>query len=361
MEKGMYLEHEPAELVLRRQKLMRDLEGRGKSMGFLKLLDKLGLADAYETYNESVPIESFESLADSSLVIHQSTSTGSEAAYVDTFKKLLDSLSAKVDMTALPTEYQKTPYIYKDNQAQAVRGSKLKPDLTLYQKVSETQAVSTAQIVIEAKQQISETAASCKHLGQFADYALEIWKHQPLRTFVPLLLLLGCDLYLVVFTREGYYSAEMGQVLYRCEEGLTTGVYTVRLGLRKLWFLARYDNKDVILKISSTPTNRFPEGALYDVLATKDANDNLLVSGIPHVYMSGILANDVDGYRVEFLLMEDCGKTIVEFFADLRQSEVSAAEIANKAKKCVSSVIQTLAEARHVSVLQRHFSWECHD
>ncbi|KAJ2045096.1 hypothetical protein H4S04_005845 [Coemansia sp. S16] len=49
---------------------------------------------------------------------------------------------------------------------------------------------------------------------------------------------------------------------------------------------------DVILKISSTPMNRLPEGAIYVVLTTKDANN-------------------IDGYRVEYVLMEDCGTTVV--------------------------------------------------
>ncbi|KAJ2055449.1 hypothetical protein GGI08_004136 [Coemansia sp. S2] len=64
-------------------------------------------------------------------------------------------------------------------------------------------------------------------------------------------------------------------------------------------FKARYGNMDVILKISSTPMNRLPEGAIYVVLTTKDANN-------------------IDGYRVEYVLMEDCGTTVVKYFDELR-------------------------------------------
>ncbi|KAJ2095831.1 hypothetical protein IW146_010467, partial [Coemansia sp. RSA 922] len=75
---------------------------------------------------------------------------------------------------------------------------------------------------------------------------------------------------------------------------------------------------DVVLKISSTPTNRLPEGTIYEVLATKDDDSNPRVSGIPRVYRSGILANNIDGYRVEYVLMEDCGTTVVKYFDELR-------------------------------------------
>ncbi|KAJ2054554.1 hypothetical protein GGI17_006822, partial [Coemansia sp. S146] len=92
------------------------------------------------------------------------------------------------------------------------------------------------------------------------------------------------------------------------------------------------------------------------VLATKGSDGSPLVSGIPQVYRSEILANDVDGYRVEYLLMDDCGTTIVKHFDDLREKKRPAAEIAREAKSCVLSVMQTLAEARHVSVLHRDIS-----
>ncbi|KAJ2745415.1 hypothetical protein GGI20_002169, partial [Coemansia sp. BCRC 34301] len=71
-------------------------------------------------------------------------------------------------------------------------------------------------------------------------------------------------------------------------------------------------------------TNRLTEGAIYEVLATKDGDGNSLVSGIPEICLSGILAMDVDGYRLEFLLMEDCGEPIVSYFSKLCQSNLSS-------------------------------------
>ncbi|KAJ2748999.1 hypothetical protein GGI19_005876, partial [Coemansia pectinata] len=436
--KGAYCEHDPATLNPRRAKLVRDLNNKGHSLGFIKLLDKLGLADIYEMYIAGVPADAFTSFVGDSLVVRptpvlgtskdkphttdpsEDVVYGSEAAYVDTFKRLLVSLSTNPVLATLPTGYRETPYVCKDNQAKKVKGSELKPDLALYRKTNTKKDISTVQILFEAKRQMEEKTAYGKYLGQFADYALEVWKTQPLRTFVPLLLLLGCDLYLVVFTRNGYYKTTIGQVLYQCKSDIPSCVYDVLPALHKLWFLltlppskigqldssihpfeyvdiksvagqavlevvtfprdssikirdripqrmpivgrcahlfkARYDNKDVILKISSTPTNRLPEGAIYEVLATKGIDGSPLVSGIPQVYSSGILANDVDGYRVEYLLMEDCGTTIVKHFDDLREKKRPAAEIAREAKNCVLSVMQTLAEARHVNVIHRDIS-----
>ncbi|KAJ1895113.1 Mitogen-activated protein kinase 3 [Coemansia sp. RSA 922] len=113
---------------------------------------------------------------------------------------------------------------------------------------------------------------------------------------------------------------------------------------------------NVVLKISSTPMSRLPEGTIYEVLTTKDNENNPRVSGIPQVYSSGILANNIDNYRVEYVLMEDCGTTVVKYFDELRTNNQTAAEIACEAKKCVKSITEMLAQARHVSVLHRDIS-----
>ncbi|KAJ2332117.1 hypothetical protein GGH92_009025, partial [Coemansia sp. RSA 2673] len=431
--KNVYYEHESTTLIPRRGKFVRDLHERRDSIGFRKLLVKLGLADLHTEYEANVPKSVFESLVDNSLVVcpnpapvtsadnsdtvNSSSSKPAklEAAYVDTFKRLLASLSASPVLATLPPGYCKTPYRCEDSQSESVEGSELKPDLLFFQTNNSTSNISSVQILFEAKRQTTEETAYKKYLGQFADYVLEIWKAQPLRTFVPLLLLLGCDLYLAVFTRRGYYTTTIGQVLCRRKGDIPSLVSKIQGVLRTLWFLltlppskigqldtstypfdyvdiksiagqavlevvpfpsdssievesripqsipivgrcahlfkARYGNMDVVLKISSTPTNRLPEGTIYEVLATKDDDSNPRVSGIPRVYRSGILANNIDGYRVEYVLMEDCGTTVVKYFDELRASKLPAADIVCEARKCVESVMETLAQARHVSVL----------
>ncbi|KAJ2054551.1 hypothetical protein GGI17_006823, partial [Coemansia sp. S146] len=252
---GAYCEHDPATLNRRREKLVRDLKDKGYSLGFMKLLIKLGLADAYKAYLAGVPADAFKSLVNDSLVVsptsapdalegklHTVDSLSSkrhklEAVYVDTFKRLLDALSAKAKESTLPSEYQSTPYRCEDFQADQVDGSKLKPDLLFFQINNTTSDISTAQLLFEAKRQMEEKTAYGKYLGQFADYALEVWKAQPLRTFVPLLLLLGCDLYLVVFTRNGYYKTNIGQVMFRRNRDIPSLVSKLQAILHTLWFL----------------------------------------------------------------------------------------------------------------------------
>ncbi|KAJ2745194.1 hypothetical protein GGI19_006527, partial [Coemansia pectinata] len=148
---GAYCEHDPATLNPRREKLVRDLNNKGHSPGFIQLLVKLGLADAYKAYESNVPADVFASLANDSLVVrptsepdaledksHTVDSLSSkrhklEAAYVDTFKRLLDALFAMAKESTLPSEYQSTPYRCEDFQAERVNGSKLKPDLVFFQ------------------------------------------------------------------------------------------------------------------------------------------------------------------------------------------------------------------------------------
>ncbi|KAJ2064569.1 hypothetical protein GGI17_000896 [Coemansia sp. S146] len=121
-------------------------------------------------------------------------------------------------------------------------------------------------------------------------------------------------------------------------------------------YRVRYDNKGAILKISWTRTNRLLEGAVYAVLGTKGDDGSPRVSSIPQVYLSGILVGDFKGYRFEYLVIEDCGVTVTKYFEELRKKKRPANEIADEAKRCVASVLQTLGEARHVSVLHRDVS-----
>ncbi|KAJ2739790.1 hypothetical protein GGI20_006054, partial [Coemansia sp. BCRC 34301] len=108
--------------------------------------------------------------------------------------------------------------------------------------------------------------------------------------------------------------------------------------------------KPAILKLAWKQTNRLPEGVVYEVLATKDGDGNSLVSGIPEIYLSGTIAIGVDGYRLEFLLMEDCGEPIVSYFGKLCQSNLLSDVFSQAVIACVQGVTQTLAEARYVSV-----------
>ncbi|KAJ1901612.1 hypothetical protein LPJ66_000637 [Kickxella alabastrina] len=66
----------------------------------------------------------------------------------------------------------------------------------------------------------------------------------------------------------------------------------------------KFGDKKFVLGLSWTPVNCQPEGAVYDVLEAGN------ISGVPTVYRSGILHSNLFGYRLEFLIMEDCGKSV---------------------------------------------------
>ncbi|KAJ1718599.1 hypothetical protein LPJ53_006431, partial [Coemansia erecta] len=61
--------------------------------------------------------------------------------------------------------------------------------------------------------------------------------------------------------------------------------------------------------LSWTPTDRMPEGAIYEYLHTKK------VVGIPQVYKSGIIVRELFGYRLEFILLEDCGSDLFKYMS----------------------------------------------
>ncbi|KAJ1718376.1 hypothetical protein LPJ53_006551, partial [Coemansia erecta] len=61
--------------------------------------------------------------------------------------------------------------------------------------------------------------------------------------------------------------------------------------------------------LSWTPTDRTPEGAIYEYLHTKK------VVGVPQVYKSGIIVRELFGYRLEFILLEDCGSDLVKYMS----------------------------------------------
>ncbi|KAJ2717800.1 hypothetical protein GGI07_005936, partial [Coemansia sp. Benny D115] len=61
---------------------------------------------------------------------------------------------------------------------------------------------------------------------------------------------------------------------------------------------------EAVLKLSWTPHDRQPEGAIYDILQRNN------ISCIPEIYDSGILIKNFFDYRLEYILMEDCGTAV---------------------------------------------------
>ncbi|KAJ2611151.1 hypothetical protein H4S08_003291 [Coemansia sp. RSA 1365] len=109
-----------------------------------------------------------------------------------------------------------------------------------------------------------------------------------------------------------------------------------------------YCGKAAVLKISWTPTNRLPECAVYDVLA--DAN----IECSPEVFDSGIICDNSIGYRVEFLIIQDCGIPLADYINHMSSSSIEdRCEIAAKA---MLDVAKCLKKAWDYGILHRDIS-----
>ncbi|KAJ1996453.1 hypothetical protein GGI04_005777, partial [Coemansia thaxteri] len=163
-----------------RKSYAKDLAGYGTTLRFMKLMNVLRLKSLYTKYSEEVSVDTFYNIAET--------------------------------IPSVP-EYSKTPYTLVDYQNEPVKGTTIKPDLAFFDSRS-IEDITTARFFLEAKKSMSLESALSKYLGQLADYAMHLRKHQPLRKFEPVFLLLGCDLYLVVFTHAGYMVTDLGSILF---------------------------------------------------------------------------------------------------------------------------------------------------
>ncbi|KAJ1934209.1 hypothetical protein GGF37_006452, partial [Kickxella alabastrina] len=97
-----------------------------------------------------------------------------------------------------------------------------------------------------------------------------------------------------------------GAALFCIKE--TIARYSYMIGRHVHLFRGKFNGKhDAVLKLSWTPVNRLPEGAAYAILNKRP------VECIPKIFSSGLLISDLNGYRLEFVLMEYCGQSMAEY------------------------------------------------
>ncbi|KAJ2471798.1 hypothetical protein EV174_005910, partial [Coemansia sp. RSA 2320] len=72
-------------------------------------------------------------------------------------------------------------------------------------------------------------------------------------------------------------------------------------------FSVDYNRGPATLKLSWTPIDRMPEGAIYEFL------EKAGVENIPRVYDKGLLMSNFFGCRLEYLILEHCGTSIAEY------------------------------------------------
>ncbi|KAJ2772151.1 hypothetical protein IWQ56_001503, partial [Coemansia nantahalensis] len=115
-------------------------------------------------------------------------------------------------------------------------------------------------------------------------------------------------------------------------------------------YKAEYKGKDVILKLSWMPADRQPEGAVYDALAARGIGD------VPEVFDSGILCSSLCGYRLEYLVLQDCGETLDDHLAKLRADDEDDDVIEAKLIQVIRRVSACLVGAWNAGIIHRDIS-----
>ncbi|KAI9506343.1 hypothetical protein BX070DRAFT_250216 [Coemansia spiralis] len=109
-----------------------------------------------------------------------------------------------------------------------------------------------------------------------------------------------------------------------------------------------YNEKPTIIQIIWTPKDKITKGAVYAIIRESKVLDILLD------YDGDILRENVFGYRLEYLVMEDRGNPIVDFAKTGYDREHSPG--AKLASSHVSQAFAYLASAYTAGVLHRDIS-----
>ncbi|KAJ1991540.1 hypothetical protein GGI04_005963, partial [Coemansia thaxteri] len=118
-------------------------------------------------------------------------------------------------------------------------------------------------------------------------------------------------------------------------------------------FTTSYKGEPAILKLSWTPMDRMPEGAVYDLLLKAG------VEGIPRVYDSGLLKQDFFGLRLEYLILEHCGLSIAEHLTPKYKWGLNPDALYSRGKNIVRGTMRCLSQARAKGdILYRDISLE---
>ncbi|KAJ2250354.1 hypothetical protein GGH97_000753 [Coemansia sp. RSA 475] len=113
-------------------------------------------------------------------------------------------------------------------------------------------------------------------------------------------------------------------------------------------FRVEKNGRDFILKLAWAPVDQLPESAVYDAL--KAAN----IPNIPLIFDSGIIIENSFGYRVEYLLIEDCGISLTKYL--LTQSHWDMKWMSDNAAKPMSQIVECIYNAWNAGILHRDIS-----
>ncbi|KAJ2242126.1 hypothetical protein GGI13_007075, partial [Coemansia sp. RSA 455] len=291
----------------------------------------------------------------------QATSASMARAFRDIWDYVRHASKAVYPVAEPASEHR-----FSDQRTMQVGGVPVTPDGVFYYPNYLGSEFHSVHALLEAQLEPNLDATSPDVLGKMADLVTSVWEAQPTRLFVPFLYLHGPMVSLVLFARGGYYCTTIGHLFHTSHDPSTDDISDVGDTLRYLWFLmtlpsdrfghivdisvpatgliftklhgattaavtasrdsgselgfqqriplpvslldfqsylfkTQYHGQPAMLKLVWSPTYRLPEAAVYDWLLSNNC------SAVPKVFESSIIANDVFGYRLEYLLIEDCG------------------------------------------------------
>ncbi|KAJ2872402.1 hypothetical protein GGH93_004049 [Coemansia aciculifera] len=355
----------------------------------------------------------------------QATSASLTRAFRDIWDYVRQASKA-VHPVAEPTN----EHHFSDQSTMQVGGVAVTPDGVLYYPMYLDSEFHSVHALLEAQLESNLDTTSPDVLGKMADLAVSAWEAQPTRLFVPFLYLHGPKVSLVLFARSGYYCTIIGRLFHTSNDPSTDDICDVGDTLHYLWFLmtlpsdcfrhivdvsisatglsftrlhgasvavgrgngsaldllqriplqvsllhfqsylfrTHYHGQPAMLKLVWSPTCRLPEAVMYDWLLSSGC------SAVPKVYESSIIAGDVFGYRLEFLLIEDCGVPLLEYFktahgsaSNTNQRDADSEAIFKQLASCLvvahsAGVIHCDVSTEHIAVRDGNvfiFDWTC--
>ncbi|KAJ2082399.1 hypothetical protein H4R24_001635 [Coemansia sp. RSA 988] len=414
------------ELEERRKVIGKNVEARlVNGTPFIAAMNQFQLGAQYESFRETSE-DVFLEIAKRSLVFNrgkfkraesQGPYLDKESALVGHFIDIYHEICNTAGQNLKHTPYQTSPYIFHEAQNYVTAGSNIKPD-GLFCFEEGLRSFSTSHIVFEVKRTSYGARIPCSVLGQLGDYALAVWREQPLRTFVPVILLHGESLDLFIFTRNKVYRANIGCIGYTSGSSLNPAAKNrIAEAFSRLWFLltlptehfghmchvesepygikilsdssstrmiieessqenrdvvlfgdrihktvhifgrlaylyrSSYQGKPVVVKLSWSPVDRLPECAMYEALQAAG------VPGVPNIIDHGFIMDNSFGYRIELLLLEDCGIPIGTYFAKPGRATDPRSARENELAEYTKQVATTLVRAHDSGILHRDISY----
>ncbi|KAJ2221270.1 hypothetical protein IWW45_008915 [Coemansia sp. RSA 485] len=336
-----------------------------------------------------------------------------EAALVEKFQ-LFVACCSNISEQEHPLVGCLKEYRFENHETRNVLGTSAKPDGVFYYQNHITETFSNIHVIVEAKKQPCGIRISNQSLGQMTHYAQMVWESQPTRLFVPAIFLNGALMDVLLFARSGYWRVSLGSFACDTAKNYMAARRTLLDSLSRLFFLlcqpsekfghfvdassipcflkfggtksdssvsvantpgddcvsiesrigrevpahrraaflfdTEYGSARAVLKLSWTPVSRQPEGALYDILHAGN------VECIPKIFKSGILISNFLGYRLEYILMEHCGRPVLDVFKSESETDNCEKTLVRLASDVSSKICACLLQAEKAGVYHRDIS-----